>query len=124
MTSAYLDTSCAVAVAFMERGHDDLLRRLASFDRTYSSNLLEAEFWSAVSRAGRQRDPSFLEGIKWVFPDHPLTHEITRVLDVGYLRGADLWHLAAAKTLQAILHEIYLLTFDRLLEDAARQEGL
>ncbi|HET7712771.1 MAG TPA: hypothetical protein VFL80_12635, partial [Thermoanaerobaculia bacterium] len=34
--------------------------------------------------------------ISWVYPDRPLTSEITLVLDEGYVRGADLWHLAAA----------------------------
>jgi len=40
------------------------------------------------------------------------------------LRGADLWHLAAAKTLQKDLPELMLLTFDAKLERAAREEGL
>lgn len=40
------------------------------------------------------------------------------------LRGADLWHLAAAKTLQNDLPELMLLTFDAKLKRAARGEGL
>lgn len=40
------------------------------------------------------------------------------------LRGADLWHLATAKTMQADLPELILLTFDSRLKAAARGEGL
>ena len=40
------------------------------------------------------------------------------------LRGADLWHLATAKTLQAEIPELTFLTFDTRLNVAARGEGL
>lgn len=40
------------------------------------------------------------------------------------LRGADLWHLATAKTLQKRIPEFYLLTFDNRLMVAAMGEGL
>ncbi|MFP3912450.1 MAG: type II toxin-antitoxin system VapC family toxin [Desulfobacteraceae bacterium] len=53
------------------------------------------------------------------------TWETTRDLCGKWsLRGADLWHLAAAKTLQNDLPELMLLTFDAKLERAAREEGL
>jgi hypothetical protein len=40
------------------------------------------------------------------------------------LRGADLWHLAAAKSLQEELPELRLLTFDQRLMEAAQGEGI
>lgn len=40
------------------------------------------------------------------------------------LRGADLWHLAATRTLARELPEVRILTFDRRLQAAADQEGL
>ena len=40
------------------------------------------------------------------------------------LRGADLWHLAAAKSLHQELPELMLLTFDEKLQVAAQEEGL
>ena len=40
------------------------------------------------------------------------------------LRGADLWHLCAAKTLKEQLQEIVLLAFDARLLSAAQGEGL
>jgi predicted nucleic acid-binding protein len=39
------------------------------------------------------------------------------------LRGADLWHLTAAKMLQADLPELRLLSFDARLAEAAQGEG-
>jgi len=41
---AYVDTSCPVAIGFGEPAGEKISRRLASFDRLLSSNLLEAEF--------------------------------------------------------------------------------
>ena len=40
------------------------------------------------------------------------------------LRGADLWHLATAKTLQREFSELCMLTFDKRLIKAAKGEGL
>lgn len=40
------------------------------------------------------------------------------------LRGADLWHLALAKTLAGELPELAVLTFDSRLAESAREEGL
>lgn len=46
-------------------------------------------------------------------------------LSVKYaLRGADLWHLAAAKTLGEQISEMILLTLDNRMREAARREGL
>ena len=38
------------------------------------------------------------------------------------LRGADLWHIAAAKTLQRELPEVKVLTFDKRMAVAAKRE--
>lgn len=40
------------------------------------------------------------------------------------LRGADLWHLAAAKSIQKQLPELFLLIFDNRLRIAAQGEGM
>ncbi|MHB8762796.1 MAG: hypothetical protein ACYDA8_00410 [Deferrisomatales bacterium] len=40
------------------------------------------------------------------------------------LRGADLWHLAAAVTLRERLPDLCLITFDAALREAAETEGL
>ena len=51
--------------------------------------------------------------------------QIVRALSTRWaLRGADLWHLATAKTLRKELPELTFLTFDQLLKKAARGESL
>jgi len=40
------------------------------------------------------------------------------------LRGADLWHLAIAKTIQNQLPELQLLTYDSRLKAAVQGEGM
>jgi predicted nucleic acid-binding protein len=97
MKAAYVDTSCLAAIAFGEAGAAGARRAILAYDELFSSNLLEAELRSALSREKVTADPGdLLSGISWVYPDRPLTAEISRILDAGYLRGADLWHLAVA----------------------------
>ena len=96
MRIAYLDSSCLVAIAFGERGAAALARRLTSFDELVASNLLEAELRASFVRERVEVDSALLAGLSWIIPDRPLTPEIARVLDAGYLRGADCWHLATA----------------------------
>ncbi len=54
----------------------------------------------------------------------PAWETTRRLYEKWSLRGADLWHLAAAKTLKNDLPELMLLTFDAKLEHAAKGEGL
>ena len=37
-----------------------------------------------------------MAGIDWILPDRSLALELSTVLEAGYLRGADLWHVATA----------------------------
>lgn len=96
MKVAYVDTSCLVAIAFGEKGATALGRRLEGFDELLSSNLLEAELRASFVREGVEPDASYLDSIGWILPDRPLSQEMSAVLAAGYLRGADLWHLACA----------------------------
>lgn len=123
MRAAYVDTSCLVAVAFAEAGSSRLMRSLQSFDVLLSSNLLEAELRAAVRRENVAADPgSLISAISWVYPDRQLTPEITRVLDTGYVRGADLWHLAVALFVDPH-HEIGFLTLDTRQQEISHQLG-
>jgi predicted nucleic acid-binding protein len=97
MRVAYVDSSWLVAIAFAESGSAALARTLREQDVLISSNLLEAELRAALRRDNVTADPSgLLSSIVWVLPDRPLTAEIRTVLGAGYVRGADLWHLASA----------------------------
>ncbi len=96
MNATYVDSSALVAVAFNQVGAAEVADRLRSHDRLYSSNLLEAELRSACAREELVLDPTYLDRIEWLFPDRPLESEMNAVLAAGYLRGADLWHVANA----------------------------
>jgi len=51
--------------------------------------------------------------------------EIIRSLSTKHpLRGADLWHLATAKSMHTEFPELYLLSFDKRLIKAAQSESL
>jgi predicted nucleic acid-binding protein len=119
MKIAYVDTSCLVAVAFGEPQAEKLRERLAGYDRLVSSNLLEAEFRSALSRERVSQDSEpLLSWVGWVYPDRPLTREYREVLDKGHARGADLWHLACALFLRRKLPDVAFATLD------GKQHGL
>ena len=116
---AYVDSSCIVAVLLTEAGARRLGRRLGRYGRLYSSNLLEAEVISAAQREGVHADRGALFGnLQWMMPPRALSAEIDQARVVGYLRGADLWHVAHALYLRAELGVTDFLTLD------ARQAGI
>ena len=96
MSVAYVDTSVLTAIAFDEPGAAVHARRLDEFTRLISSNLLEAELRAAFARENLLFQESAVAGIEWILPDRTLAPEFATVLETGYLRGADLWHVAAA----------------------------
>ena len=123
MKVGYVDTSCLVAIAFGERGAAPVRRRLASFDRLVAANLLEAELRCAFAREGVAFDETILGQISWIVPDRPLHAEIARVLEAGYVRGADCWHLASALYLAEDPAAISFLTLDGRQREVAKAVG-
>lgn len=124
MTFAYVDSSCLVAVAFDEPGARKLAARLRRFDRLFSSNLLEAELRSALVREGVDGHiEELLSWLTWVYPNRPLTPEYARITTAGYLRGADLWHLANALFLAPDPTDLSFLTLDGRQGAVARRLG-
>jgi predicted nucleic acid-binding protein len=125
MKVAYVDTSALVAIAFGENGSSGLARRLKGFDELVSANLLEAELRAAFVRERIPADTELPFGVSWILPDRPLTEEIGRVLDAGYLRGADCWHLATALYLAGAedLDAINFVTADERQRTVARTLG-
>jgi predicted nucleic acid-binding protein len=112
LTAAYVDTSCIVAAAFAEPSAARIVARLSRFDRVLSSPLLEAELWSALLREGREISDAFSSAIEFVVVDRPLSPEVVRVLDAGYVRGADCWHLATALYIAPDPSELTFVTLD------------
>ena len=112
MSVAYVDTSALVSIAFNERGGTSLARRLDNVSHLLSSNLLEAELRAAFAREEIDFTTSLVSGIEWVLPDRPLTPEIKMTLEAGYLRGADLWHVATALYVVREPSDISFVTLD------------
>ena len=123
MKAAYVDTSCLVAIAFGESEVAEVVSRLREHDVLLSSNLLEAELRATLVREAAEVDEALFSWIKWVLPDRPLSVEIIRVLRAGYLRGADLWHLATAMYVTPEPRDLTFLTLDRRQEEVAEELG-
>ena len=123
MRVAYVDTSCLASIVFRERGASALRRKLERFDDLFSSSLLEAELRAGCLREEVESDPVILSAVSWVIPERPLSAEITRVLEAGYVRGADCWHLATALFLAGDPADISFLTLDGRQARVARTLG-
>lgn len=118
-----MDTSCLVAIALGERGAVAVATRLKRSEELFASNLLEAELRSTLTRERVALDPDLLTWLDWVFPDRPLTQEISRVLAAGYLRGADAWHVACALHMSEVPAAVTFLTLDQRQRAVARRLG-
>jgi predicted nucleic acid-binding protein len=108
---AYVDTSVIVAITFGEDGADAILEKVRPFELV-SAPLLEAEWRSACHRNAIAPDASILREIVWMHIDRPLTAELERVFEAGYVRGADAWHLATALYLAPDPSELTFLTLN------------
>ena len=98
-------------------------QRMAGFSAVFSSNLLEAELRAALRREGLAFDPAMLARVEWVWPEQPLTSELASVLDAGYLKGADAWHLANALHVAGDARDMTFLTLDRRQREVAADLG-
>jgi predicted nucleic acid-binding protein len=123
MSTAYLDSSCVVAAAFGEPGARPMIARRRAFSLVISSTLLEAELFSALRREQCELTDAFHADLALVTPDRALSEEIARVLEAGYLRGADCWHLATALYVAPDPSELTFLTLDLAQRRVAKALG-
>ena len=65
----------------------------------------------------------FTRDLALVSPDRPLSTELQRVAEAGYLRGADMWHVACALFLSPAPGELTFLTLDEPQRGEARRLG-
>lgn len=123
MSVAYVDTSALVAIALGEHDGPPMERRLKSFSRLLASNLLEAELRAACSRERSTFSEELFANLKWVFPDRSLGIELETVLTAGYLRGADLWHVACALYVAPTPGDVWFVTLDERQRRVAAELG-
>jgi len=126
---AYVDSSALVAMAFDEYQGHRVREALAGYDRLFSSDLLEAELRSVFHREGRPWSDAWVAGVGRVRPEGRLGSLFDRVLSAGFLRGADLWHLACALHLAELLDPLPspplgILTLDGAQREAGEALGL
>ena len=138
MSTAYVDSSALVAIAINEEHSAMIESRIEGYSQLLSSILLDAEVRSAFAReerlldaearsvfASRKRmfEERYLSRITWVLPDRSLTGEIDTALGAGYLRGADLLHMATALYAARGEQGMAFLTLDRRLREVAQALG-
>lgn len=123
MAIAYVDTSSLVAIAFDEPGGKDMAEELEGYTRLVSSNLLEAELRATFLRENVEGGEDLLSRLTWILPDRPLSDEMRHVGRHGYVRGADLWHLACALFLADEPRNLVFATFDGRQREVAKDLG-
>ncbi len=124
MKAAYVDSSCLVCIALGERAWRSTAERLESFERLYSSTLLEAELRCVLAREKVTASPAeLLAPVTWVHPRQRLSSQLDLVLAAGYVRGPDAFHLATALFLAPSPSDIHFLTLDKRQAQAARRLG-
>lgn len=122
MKHAYVDTSCLVAIALEEEIGSRVQKVIERYD-LWTSSLLEAELSAAMRRNGQIVNPHILDLLSWVLPLRRLTPEIAIVLGAGYVRGADLMHIATALYLAGNATSLSFLTLDQQQAAVARSLG-
>jgi hypothetical protein len=112
-----------IAVQF-EEGNDTRLKDIQKYNILFSSELLLAEVhaFSARKNLDVALAREAVRFITWIMPERSLQPEIERVRAAGYLRGADLWHLACACYLSPG-QDLDFLTRDVRQRDAASLLG-
>ncbi len=99
-------------MAFDESEGAAVASRLHGYSRLLSANLLEAELRAVFAREGLGFRPDLVAPIEWVLPDRPLATELATILETGYLRGADLWHVATALYVAPHSDQLVFVTVD------------
>jgi hypothetical protein len=121
--AAYIDTSLLIGIKFQKyvSAKTHAIRQYELF----SSELLIAEMLAFGKRESIEQNliGEALKGLSWVIPEGSIAGECKRVIECGYARGADLWHLACACYLSPNPRELAFLTLDDQQCSLAAQLG-
>lgn len=130
----YWDSSAVLSALFKDRDSDHAARWAGRPGVHLLSTLAWAEVHAVIARIERERALSrvLVKAAREVLEEGPWRRlnaspewHLVEVLSSKWsLRGADLWHLCTAKSLQSELPGLKILTFDARLAAAARGEGL
>ena len=130
----YWDSSAILSALFSDTHSDTAKKRADETGLHFISTLAYAEVSAVIARMKREHviADTLVNAAFEVLDQGPWRRiytwpewEIVRGLSTRWsLRGADLWHLAMAKTLRKELPELTFLTFDQRLKKAAGAESL
>ena len=131
---AYWDTSAILSVLFRDE-HSEKAKSLADQEGVHLiSSLGYSETCAVLARIKREgflTDILFKSAFEVLATGpwrrihlSPVWEDLQDLSGIWPLRGADLWHLAAAKRIQQELPELFLFTFDQRLKRAAEGEGI
>lgn len=123
MTILFIDSSVIIAIAFNEATASAARKRLHRAARVLAAPLLEAEVRAAFRREERPIDETLFAPIAWIHPNRVLSAEIASVLQSGYVRGADCWHLATALFAAPVPAQATFFTFDSRQNTVAKALG-
>ena len=128
LSAVYWDASALLSVLFKDSHSHEAIKWSQKQGMHLVSTLAYAEVCAVIARLQKDRiiakviaQAAFeaLEQGPWRRLNlMPAWKDIKNLSYEGSLRGADLWHLAAVKTLQQQLPELIMLTFDKRLQTA------
>ena len=128
----YWDASAVLSTIFKDLHSERAITWAESEGVHIISTLAYSEVCAVTARMKKERILSdalesttfeMLEKGPWRHLNAGPEWEITKSLSKKWsLRGADLWHLATAKTLQKEIPELIFVTFDKRLQKAAQGE--
>ncbi len=132
--AAYWDPTCVLSAIFKDTNSEKALNMSKKEGAHFFSTLCYAQVCSVLARIQKEKkltevliDVAFdtLKNGPWrrlnIWPEWTI---LISLAEKWSLKGANLWHLASAKTLQKQLPELTLFTFDEELKKAAQEEGL
>ena len=132
--AVYWDGSAVLSALFRDEHSKAASKRASGSEVQLLSSLAWAEVHAVIARIEQERALAkiliaaareALEEGPWRRLNTVPDWKLVQSLSIKWpLRGADLWHLAAAKSLQSELPELSFLSFDTRLAAAARGEGL
>ncbi|MBN2383129.1 type II toxin-antitoxin system VapC family toxin [bacterium] len=130
----YWDSSAVLSVLFADMNSGQALQWIGAKGTHLLSTLAIAEVYAVINRLKREgllADILIRAAVEtfekspyrslFEQPDRSIMKSLAAQWSV---RGADLWHLALAKTIQEQLPELVFITFDTKLSHAAAGEGL
>lgn len=124
MKVGYIDTSVLVSMAFDDGGGAFIARAVRTFDRLYSSSLLESEFVAVAAKGGvLDQVDRLLRPVRLVRCQVSLKDQLGIVASHGAVGGASMHHLAIALYLFPSPSEVTFLSLSDIQTKQAAKLG-